>query len=99
MVVVAAGPISKYSTTAIVNVLPSLKKIVVFDINEDASRRFAEEMSARFDIDVSPVSSLAEAVKGQDIVTSATSGSATPLFEDKWLKEGSLLTLPGRGQC
>lgn len=94
--VIAAGPISKYCTTAIVKELPSLKKVVVFDINKDAARCFCDEMSAKLDIDVSVVSTFEDAVKGQDVITSAISGDHTPLFEDKWLKEGALLTLPGR---
>ncbi len=94
--VIAAGPIAKYSTTAIAKALPSLKKIVVYDIYEDAAKRFCEEMSAKLDIDVSMVSKFEDAVKGQDVITSAISGDHTPLFEDKWLKEGALLTLPGR---
>lgn len=94
--VIAAGPISKFSTTAIVKALPTLKKVVVFDINEEASRRFCSEMSAKLNIDISTVATLEDAVKGQDVITSAISGDKTPLFEDKWLKEGSLLTLPGR---
>jgi ornithine cyclodeaminase/alanine dehydrogenase-like protein (mu-crystallin family) len=94
--VIAAGPISKYSTIGIVKALPSLKKVVVFDINSDAADRFCNEMSAKLDIDVSKVSRFEDAVKGQDVVTSAISGDHTPLFEDKWLKAGSLLTLPGR---
>jgi len=94
--VIAAGPISKYSTTAIVKALPSLKKVVVFDINEEAARRFCKEMSESLNIEVGIVKKFEDAVKGQDVVTSAISGDHTPLFEDKWLKEGSLLTLPGR---
>ena len=94
--VIAAGPISKFCTDAIVKSVPSLKKVVVFDINSDASRSFCEGMSAKCDIDVSMVKSFEEAVINQDIVTSAISGNHTPLFEDKMLKPGSLLTLPGR---
>lgn len=94
--VIAAGPISKYSTSAIVKALPSLKKVVVFDINEEAAERFSTQMSESLDIDVSVVTKFEDAVINQDVVTSAISGDITPLFEDKWLKEGSLLTLPGR---
>lgn len=94
--VIAAGPISKYSTTAIVKALPSLKKVVVFDINEDAARRFCKEMSESLNIDLSIVNTFEHAVKGQNVITSAISGDHTPLFEDSWLKEESLLTLPGR---
>ncbi|MFT5697385.1 MAG: ornithine cyclodeaminase/alanine dehydrogenase-like protein (mu-crystallin family) [Desulforhopalus sp.] len=94
--VIAAGPISRFCTSAIVKALPSLKKVIVFDINDEAAKKFCDDMSEKLNIDVSPVSKFEDAVKGQDVVTSAISGDHTPLFEDKWLKEGSLLTLPGR---
>ena len=94
--VVAAGPISKYCTQAIVKAMPSLKKVVVFDISDEAADRFCDQMSEQLNIDVSKVARFEDAVKGQDIITSAISGDHTPLFEEKWLKEGSLLTLPGR---
>lgn len=94
--VIAAGPISKFSTSAIVKAVPSLKKVVVFDLNEEASRKFCEEMSEQLNIDVSMVNRFEDAVIGHDIITSAISGDHTPLFKDEWLKEGSLLTLPGR---
>ena len=96
--VVAAGVINTVSANAIVHALPSLRKVVVFDIDDRAARSFAETMSSEHDIDVSVVSTMAEAVKGQDIVTSAISGDATPLFEDRWLAEGSFLALPGRAK-
>ena len=94
--VIAAGPISKYCTEAIVKAVPSIKKVVVFDINEEAARKFCDQMGEKLNVDVSIVSKFEDAVKGQDVVTSAISGDHTPLFEDAWLKEGSLLTLPGR---
>lgn len=94
--VVAAGPISKYSTWAIGCALPSLKRIEVFDISDEAADRFCREMSEKLNLEVVKVASLEAAVRDKDVVTSAISGDHTPLFEDAWLKEGSLLTLPGR---
>lgn len=94
--VIAAGPISKFSTSAIVKALPSIKKVVVFDINEEAARTFCKEMSEQLNVDISTVNRFEDAVIGQDVITSAISGDHTPLFKDEWLKEGSLLTLPGR---
>ena len=94
--VIAAGPISKFCTSAIVKAVPSVKKVVVFDINEEAADKFCAEMSEQLGVEVSKVGAFEDAVKGQDIITSAISGDHTPLFKDEWLKEGALLTLPGR---
>lgn len=94
--VIAAGPISKYSTDAIITAMPALKRVVVFDINDEAADKFCVQLSEKHDIEVSKVSKFEDAVKEMDIVTSAISGDHTPLFKEKWLKKGALLTLPGR---
>lgn len=94
--VIAAGPISKYCTSAIVKAVPSVKKVYVFDINEDAMDRFCQEMHEQLGVEVIKVSKMEDAVIDMDIVTSAISGSHTPLIKTEWLKEGMLLTLPGR---
>lgn len=94
--VIAAGPISKFCTDAIAIELPNLKKIYVFDINREAAEKFCDEMSEKTGIEVVVVDNLEDAVIGMDVVTSAISGDHTPLIKEEWLKEGSLLTLPGR---
>lgn len=96
--VVAAGPISKFCATAIVTAVPSIKRISVFDIVPEKSKAFADEMSVRLDIEVVPVARMEDAVRGQDIVSAAISGSSGPVMRDEWLKEGSLLTLTSRMQ-
>ncbi|OGQ78654.1 MAG: hypothetical protein A2289_02100 [Deltaproteobacteria bacterium RIFOXYA12_FULL_58_15] len=96
--VVAAGPINSICVKAILRTVPSIKKVVVFDIREEASRKLADAVKAGSDIEVSVVHDMASAVKGMDIVTSAVSGEGTPLIENAWLKEGSLLALPGRAR-
>ena len=94
--VIAAGPISKFCTRAIAAELPSLTRVSVYDIGPEKGAAFAEQMSAELGIEVVPVGSLPEAVKGQDVVSASISGSGGPLIEDNWLKEGSLLTLSSR---
>ncbi len=94
--VIAAGPIARYSTIAILSALPSIKQVRVFDINTDASERFAKEMTEKFGVEVVICDNHEDAYKGMDVVTSAISGDHSPLLEDRCLKEGSLLTLPGR---
>ena len=94
--VIAAGPISKFCTRAIAAELPSLTRVSVYDIVPEKGAAFAEQMSAELGIEVVPVGSLPEAVKGQDVVSASSSGSGGPLIEDNWLKEGSLLTLSSR---
>ncbi len=93
--VVAAGPIAMYCADAIVKAVPSIKSVTVFDINEEASKRFKAEIE-KLGVEVIIASKMEEAIIDMDIVTSAISGSFTPDFKTEWLKPGVLLTLPGR---
>ena len=94
--VIAAGPISKYSTHAIACALPTLKRVEVFDVNDEASERFCNEMSKKLNLEVAKAVDLESVVRNKDVVTAAISGSHTPLIKTEWLKPGALLTLPGR---
>jgi alanine dehydrogenase len=52
---------------------------------------YAEEMSAKFDIEVEPVSSAQDAVRGADIVSCCTD-SNLPVIEAEWLEPGMHIT-------
>ncbi len=54
-----------------------LREVRVYSRNEDRREGFAKEMAERLHIDIVPVSSAAEAVRGADIVIAATN-SGTP---------------------
>ena len=94
--VIAAGPISKFCTTAIVTARPSIKRIYVYDLVKEKGEAFAAQMSRELDREVIVAGSLPEVVRGMDIVSASISGSGGPVIEDAWLKEGSLLTLSSR---
>jgi ornithine cyclodeaminase/alanine dehydrogenase len=53
------------------NVLFPLKKVLAFDANEAAAVAYADEISERFDLEVSAVRTPKEAVSGCDIVVTA----------------------------
>jgi ornithine cyclodeaminase/alanine dehydrogenase-like protein (mu-crystallin family) len=63
---------------------------IVRAYGRDAARRdtFAKEMSARIGVRVAPVASAEEAVRGADIVVTATT-SSKPVVEGKWLERGT----------
>ncbi|MGE3975712.1 MAG: ornithine cyclodeaminase family protein [Bdellovibrionales bacterium] len=68
-----------------------IKKVKAYDLHPEISRKFAEDMSARFNIDVEPVTRAEEAVKNLDLVV--TSGpilkKPSPPIEAGWLSEGA----------
>ncbi|MCL5429807.1 MAG: ornithine cyclodeaminase family protein [Chloroflexi bacterium] len=72
-----------------------IKKVKAFDIKPEIAVSYAEEMKAQLGLDIEPVHSLPEAVKGMDIVV--TSGPIlkhpTPAIEAGWLAQGAFASL------
>ncbi|HWP56404.1 MAG TPA: hypothetical protein VNL14_00800 [Candidatus Acidoferrales bacterium] len=68
-----------------------VSRVKVYSTNPANARAYAAEMSERFDIEVAPVASALEAVKGADIVSCCTS-SIDPVFKTEWLEPGMHVT-------
>ena len=68
-----------------------IRKVRVFSPTKAHREAYAKEMSAKLDIDVEPVSSAEEAVRGADIVSTCTD-SNLPVIEAEWLEPGMHVT-------
>jgi len=68
-----------------------ITKVKVYSPNQENARQYAKEMSEKFNIEVAPVASAREAVKGVDIV-SCTTSSIDPVFKTEWLEPGMHVT-------
>jgi alanine dehydrogenase len=68
-----------------------ITKVKVYSPHRDNAKLYAQEMSKKFNIEVTPVASAREAVKGVDIVSCCTS-SIDPVFETAWLEPGMHVT-------
>lgn len=92
--IVACGVQGRSNLEALACLFP-LKKVRAFDIRPEVSRRFAEEMSAQLNLEIEPVSTVAEAVQELDLVV--TSGpilkNPQPAIKPGWLAEGSFASL------
>jgi ornithine cyclodeaminase/alanine dehydrogenase len=77
------------------NVLFPLKKVLAYDLSEDARKQFAAEMSSKFDLEVVPVSAPREAASGCDIVVTAGPMMKKPhaTIQAGWLDEGAFASL------
>ena len=64
-----------------------LAKAYVYDLNPEAARRFAGEMSVKLDLEIVPVASAREAVRA-DILCTATT-SSQPVFAGRDVREGT----------
>ena len=83
------------TNTEALNVLFPLKKVLAYDVDPAASRRFAEEMAGRFSLEVVPVGSPREAVSGCDMVVTAGPILKKPhaTIQAGWWDEGSFASL------
>jgi ornithine cyclodeaminase/alanine dehydrogenase len=72
-----------------------LKKILAYDTDAAAARRYAEEMSRQLAVEVIPVAAPREAVKGCDIVVTAGPILKVPhaTIPAGWLEEGAFASL------
>src|SRR5437016_4002510 len=68
-----------------------ITKVKVYSPNQGNAQLYAEEMSEKFSIEVTPVNSEREAVKNADIVSCCTS-SIDPVFKTAWLEPGLHVT-------
>jgi alanine dehydrogenase len=73
------------------SIVRKVSTVKVYSPNRANAELYAKEMSTKFGIDVRPVGSTREAVKGVDIVSCCTS-SIDPVFKTEWLEPGMHVT-------
>ena len=86
MGLLGAGEQAKTQLTAAVAVRP-LTRIKVYSPTKVNREKFAREMSEETGVEVVPVASAEEVVRGSAIVTAATN-TIEPVVEGRWLEEG-----------
>lgn len=87
MGLLGSGEQARTQLTAALAVRP-LKTVKVFSPTRENRERFAREMNAQCNVEIIPVSSAEEAIRGSDIVTAATN-TVEPVVAGRWLEEGA----------
>jgi len=72
---------------AAVSAVRRLESVRAFGRDPERRKKFANEMTQRIGVGVTPVSSAQEAIKGADIVITSTT-SKEPVLEGQWLEPG-----------
>jgi alanine dehydrogenase len=90
MGLLGSGEQAKTQVTAHAAVRP-LTKIKVYSPTRTNRERFAREMTEQTGIEIVPVASAEEAVRGSDIVNAATN-TVDPVVQGRWLEEGMHVT-------
>ena len=83
------------SNVEALNVIFPLKRVMAYDVNEKALHLYAEEIGTRFGLEVVPVKTPRDAVRGCDIVITAGPILKKPHATIKagWLEEGAFASL------
>ncbi len=83
------------TNTEALNVLFPLTKVFAYDVDPAISRRFAAEISGRFSLEVIPVATPEEAVRGCDMVVTAGPILKKPhaTIQSGWWGEGTFASL------
>jgi len=91
--IIGAGMQARTQLLAISEVLPRIKEVKVFDQCEDASRRYAEEMGARLNLNIAHVETIGEATEADIVVT--TTPSRKPIVKRHHIRPGSHINAIG----
>ncbi len=77
------------------DVIFPLKRVMAYDINPDATARYAQEIQEQLDLEVVPVSTPREAVSGCDIIVTAGVIMKKPhaTIQAGWMDEGAFASL------
>ena len=83
------------SNVEALNVLFPLKRVMAYDVDAEAARRYADEISARFGLEALVVATPREAVSGCDLVVTAGPLLKKPhrTIQAGWLDEGAFASL------
>jgi ornithine cyclodeaminase/alanine dehydrogenase len=83
------------SNVEALNVLFPLERVMAYDLSADAAHRYAQDLSARFGLDVEVVDTPRQAVTGCDLVVTAGPILKVPhrTIQPGWLDEGTFASL------
>ncbi len=87
---VGAGVQARFHLPALLHVLGSLKKVKVFDVNAEAAQNYQSVMREKTGLEITIEPDVESAVKGSDVVVTATRRLDEPIIRNKWFEKGML---------
>jgi alanine dehydrogenase len=96
MAMLGAGDTARAAVPVMAKAFP-LKEIRVTSRTPESRQNYAKEIGQEYDLPIRPVDSTEEALKGANLVVSATTTS-TPFVKDSWLGEGITVYSIGKHQ-
>lgn len=88
--VVGAGVQGRYNLIALKEVLPSLSRAKVTDVDRRTAETFRQELAERTGVEITVCDDAESVARGSDIVVTATQRLPKPLIRDEWFEKGCL---------
>lgn len=88
--VVGAGVQGRYNLIALKEVLPSLSRAKVTDVDRRTAEAFRKELEERTGVEITVCDDAESVARGSDIVVTATQRLPKPLIRDEWFEKGCL---------
>lgn len=89
--IVGAGVQGRAHALALKEVLPQIKTMKVFDINEEIMHQFVTSMRKMLPFDVEKTASAKSAIDEADVVVTATGKLTKPIYKRSWVRPGALI--------
>jgi ornithine cyclodeaminase/alanine dehydrogenase len=92
LAIVGCGIQGKYHAIALSHVVPSLSVVKISDVYEPSIKSFVEEIGKRVpSFKIEACQTPEEAIKGADLVVTATGKLLEPIYKNAWVKQGALV--------
>jgi ornithine cyclodeaminase/alanine dehydrogenase len=88
---VGAGVQGRANLLALKEVLPGIRAAKVFDIHPAASQAYLQTMQERVPFVLEVVPSAEQAIRGAEVIVTATNRLEEPVFREAWVEPGALV--------
>lgn len=89
--IVGFGVQGQYHAMALKEVLPKLERILVYDINPDAVKRFKENYGNAINFELEAVDGIQKLIEPADVIVTSTGNLEEPIFMERWVKKGAVV--------
>lgn len=93
--IVGCGPINKSCFIAIMTQLPSVEKVVCFDVFLDKAEELARWVAETYKVTTIGVEETETAFRDVDVISVAASRLKPLFFKDEWIKKGATILVSG----
>jgi len=89
--IVGTGVQGRYNLLSLIEVLPEIKDIKIFDTNQSAVEEFLSAARGFSTLNITTCASAREVIEGADVIVTATGHLEERVYQENWVKEGALV--------